>query len=296
MKIVLAYIGIVLIWTTTPLAIKWSGQTDWLFGVASRTALGAVLVLPFLWWWSNTRFSFKVPALKVYAAASIPILGGLTSMYWASQYLPSGWIAIVFALTPVVTGVLAHFCLPNSRLTLKKTVGVAISLIGLFIIFAPNLKQQHAHLQVMAVLVALMSVGFHSFGTVLVKRMNHELSAIHVVVGALWFSVLGHFIMAPGTLLHWPELGLRETGAIVYAASIGSVLGFLLYFYLLKNVEAIKVALIPVITPVFAILLGHWLNDEVLNASVWFGTALVVFGLVMFEWRFRGFFRAKSGV
>jgi len=294
MKIILAYIGIVLIWTTTPLAIKWSGQTDWLFGVASRTALGALLILPFLLWRSNSGFSFKPAALKVYVAASIPILGGLTCMYWASQYLPSGWIAIVFALTPVVTGLLAHFCLPDSRLTLKKTLGVVISLLGLFIIFAPNLKQQYAQLQVMAILVALMSVTFHSFGTVLVKRMNHQLSAIHVVVGALWFSVLGHFMIAPETLFHWPELGLRESGAILYAASIGSVLGFLLYFYLLKNVEAIKVALIPVITPVFAILLGHFLNDEVLNASVWFGTALVVFGLVIFEWRFRGFLRNKA--
>lgn len=293
MKIILAYISIVMIWTTTPLAIKWSGETDWLFGVAARTALAALLILPILWWWSKQRFSFSWPDIKVYLAASIPILGGMTSMYWASQYLPSGWIAILFALTPVVTGIMAHYCLPNSRLTLKKSLGVLISLAGLLVIFTPNLKQQYVQMQVIAILVAMLSVVFHSYGTVLVKRLNHQLSAVHVVVGALWVTVVGQFLIAPGTLFHWPDIGLRESSAIIYAASIGSVGGFLLYFYLLKNVEAIKVALIPVITPVFALLLGHWLNHEVLNATVWFGTALVILGLVIFEWRFQGVWRRR---
>lgn len=291
MQIAIAYLSIILIWTTTPLAIKWSGESDWMFGVAARTALAALLILPVLWWWSKSSFSFQWQALRVYLAASIPILGGMTAMYWASQYLPSGWIAILFALNPVVTGVLAHYCLPNSRMTVKKALGVLISLAGLVVIFAPNLQHQYVQVQVIAILVALLSVMFHSYGTVLVKRLNHDLSAIHVVVGALWVTVIGQFLIAPTTLFDWPELGARESLAIAYAASIGSVGGFLLYFYLLKKVDAIKVALIPVITPVFALLLGHWLNHEVLNASVWIGTGLVVFGLMIFEWRFQRVWR-----
>jgi drug/metabolite transporter (DMT)-like permease len=286
MKIVLAYVAIVAIWTTTPLAIKWSGQTDWFFGVAARTALGALLILPIVWWWSTARFEWHWSAIRVYLAASLPLLGGMTSMYWAAQYLPSGWIAILFALTPVMTGILAHYCLPDSRLTLKKSLGVLISLAGLLIIFAPNLKETHAHLQLMAIALALLSVAFHSYGTVLVKRLNSTLPALHVVAGALWVTFMGHFLMAPNTLLEWPELATRESLAIVYAATVGSVLGFLLYFYLLKNVGAIKVALIPVITPVFALLLGHWLNHETLNATVWLGAGLVILGLIVFEWRF----------
>lgn len=285
MKLLFAYLGIIVIWTTTPLTIKWSGETSWFFGVAARTALGALLILPFVLWMTKARFSFSPAALQVYLAASLPLLGGMTLMYWAAQYLPSGWIAILFALNPVMTGVLAHYLLPDSRLTVRKGVGVMISLAGLWVIFAPNLQQQ-AQVQILALLAALGSVLFHSFGTVMVKRLDHTLPSLHVVVGALWITVAGHLIMAPETLFNWPEVGMREGLAILYAATIGSVIGFLLYFYLLKNIEAIKVALIPVITPVFALFLGHWLNDEVLNATIWSGAVLVMVGLIIFEWRF----------
>ena len=286
MKVALAYLGVVLIWTTTPLAIKWSGETDWLFGVAARTALGAVIILPILYW-SKTRFSFEWSAVKVYLAASIPIFGGMTTMYWAAQYLPSGWIAILFALTPVMTGVLAHYLLPNSLLTKRKLFGVALSLIGLWVIFGPNLKAHMVEMQLLAIGVALISVLLHSFGTVQVKRLNNNVSSMHVVIGALWLTVIGHLIIAPSTLFIWPEFTVREGWTILYAASIGSVVGFLLYFYLLKNVDAMKASLIPVITPVFALILGYFLNDEPLNASVWLGAGLVVLGLIVFEVRFR---------
>lgn len=289
MAIIAAYILVVLIWTTTPLAIVWSGQTDWFFGVAARTALGALLILPFLGWYhaKQAKFRFDKEAVKIYGIASMPILGGMTLMYWAGQYLPSGWIAILFALTPVMTGLLAHFLLPNSPLTPRKFLAIAISLFGLWILFAPNLKSHLATLQLLAIGVALVSVFFHSLGSVLIKRCGTSLPALHVAIGALWFSVLGHLLISPTALLDWPVLSARESYAILYAASVGSVIGFLMYFYLLRHVEAMKVALIPVITPVFALLIGHYLNNEVLSLTVWLGTAFVVLGLVLFEWRFK---------
>lgn len=289
MAIILAYISVVLIWSTTPLAIVWSGETDWFFGVAARTLIGALVILPLLWWKRSKQPAFRVDfnAIRVYAMAAMPIFGGMTLMYWSSQYLPSGWIAIVFAMTPVTTGIIAHYLLPDKRLTPRKAVAIALSLSGLWLIFAPNLESHLLGLQVIAILVALFSVVLHSLGSVLVKRCGTSLPSLHIVIGALWLAVLGHLVIDPTALLNWPELQARESLAIVYAGVIGSVVGFLLYFYLVRHVDAMKVALIPMITPVFAILIGHFLNDEQLSLSLWFGTAIVIVGLILFEWRFR---------
>ena len=287
MAVILAYITVVLIWTTTPLAIVWSGETDWFFGVASRTAIAALLILPFLYWSKIQTFKYDFAALRIYFFASFPIFGGMTLMYWAGQYLPSGWIAILFALTPVTTGLFAYFLLPNQSLTLRKVVAIALTLAGLFSIFAQNFEMHLMGYQLLAITAALLSVCFHSLGSVLVKRCGTQLPALHVVIGALWLSVMGHLLIAPTTLFNWPELMPREVYAILYAASVGSVIGFLLYFYLIRHVDAMKVALIPVITPVFALLFGHYLNNEVLTLTTWFGTGLVLIGLVLFEWRFK---------
>ena len=289
MAIIFAYIFVVLIWTTTPLAIVWSGETDWFFGVAVRTLLGALIILPLLWWRKSKQVYFRLDfdALKIYAMAALPIFGGMTLMYWSAQYLPSGWIAIVFAMTPVMTGIIAHYLLPDKRLTPRKISAIGLSLFGLWIIFAPNLESKLAGLQIIAILVALMSVVLHSLGSVLVKRCGTSLPALHLVIGALWITVLGHLIIDPTALLSWPELQTRESAAILYAATVGSVIGFLLYFYLVRHVDAMKVALIPVITPVFALLIGHYFNNEELSLSLWFGTGIVILGLVLFEWRFK---------
>ena len=59
----------------------------------------------------------------------------------------------------------------------------------------------------------------------------------------------------------------RAAVSIVYLGIIGSVLGFALYYYVLRHVEATRVALITLITPVIALLLGHGLNGEPLQTE-----------------------------
>ena len=44
MSVPAAYLGIILIWSTTPLAVKWSGEgPGYLFGVTARMVIGALL-------------------------------------------------------------------------------------------------------------------------------------------------------------------------------------------------------------------------------------------------------------
>ena len=283
MPVFLAYIAVILIWTTTPLAIQWSGQVDWFFGVASRLGLSAVFILPLLFWFSPQGFSFKWSAIKVYAAASLGLLGGMTPVYWAAQTMPSGWIALIWGMMPIATGILIYFLLGNERLTLNKWFGILMSLVGLLVLFVPNLDVEQAGLQVTGLLLTLMGVFFHSLSTVLVKKSNHNLPPLHVVTGALWITSLVFLIIQPRTLIDWPELDDRSLYAIGYLVIIGSVIGFALYYYVLKHMDALRLGMIPMITPVFALLLGYWVNNETLNLTIWLGAGLVVLGLLMFE-------------
>ena len=65
---------------------------------------------------------------------------------------------------------------------------------------------------------------------------------------------------------------------------IGTVLGFNLYFYVLKRVPASAIGLITLITPVLALLLGQGLNGEHIASHVWLGTAVILLGLSLFMW------------
>ncbi|MFA6700073.1 MAG: DMT family transporter [Thiomicrospira sp.] len=283
MRVILAYFLVIAIWTTTPLAIQWSGEADWFFGVASRLGLSAMLILPLVIFFTDRRFSFSWSNVKVYAAAAIGLLGGMTPIYWSAQTMPSGWIALIWGMTPIVTGFLVFLLLANQAITPNKWLGMLVSLVGLGIVFLPNLDPEVAKLQIIGLSLALVGVFFHSLSTVLVKKTNHDLPPIHVVTGALWITSIVFVIFKPSLLFDWPPMSEKNLWSIAYLVTIGSVVGFVLYYYVLKHMDAIRLGMIPMITPVFALILGYSINAEQLNLTIWLGTGLVVVGLILFE-------------
>jgi drug/metabolite transporter (DMT)-like permease len=69
----------------------------------------------------------------------------------------------------------------------------------------------------------------------------------------------------------------------------------MLYYYMIKHMDTGRIALITLITPVLALLLGHGLNDEAVLPQVWFGTAFILLGLGLHHWggRFRQLFASR---
>ena len=82
-----------------------------------------------------------------------------------------------------------------------------------------------------------------------------------------------------------PNITPRAGMAIVYLGVFGSVVGFTLYYYVIKHLDAGRVALIMLVTPVSALLLGQTLNAEFIPARGWVGIALIGAGLLLYEWQ-----------
>jgi drug/metabolite transporter (DMT)-like permease len=62
MRIALAFIFIVLLWSTTPLAIKWSAEgSSFIFGVAARMVIGKIPRVGHLKFPRLTENSFVLP-------------------------------------------------------------------------------------------------------------------------------------------------------------------------------------------------------------------------------------------
>lgn len=119
----------------------------------------------------------------------------------------------------------------------------------------------------------------------LIKRHAGAIPSLSVTSGALLIATPLFFLTWLAFDHHLPaELPVRAVASIVYLGIIGSVVGFTLYFYLLKHVSAHGTALVTLVTPVFALLLGAFVNHEHLGARVWAGAALVLSGLALHQW------------
>lgn len=282
MAVSLAYLAVILIWATTPLAIQWSGQVDWFFGLAARVLISAILIIPIIIWLTKTPFSLKPKDIKIYLFASLGMIGGMTPIYYAAQTMPSGWISLIFGLTPILTGLFAWGLLKGFKITWYKIFGIVTSFSGLVIIFAPNLSYQSGQL-ITGMVLAFIGATFHSLSTVLVKKYNHHLPNTHIVASMAWISSVFFLIINPNYLLLWPTMDLKALSAIVYLGTFGSLIGFILYYYVLKKIDAVRIGLITLITPVIALLLGFFFNQESLNMLIGVGALFVIGGLVLFE-------------
>lgn len=282
MSVPLAYIGVIVVWSTTPLAILWSSQgVGFVFGVTSRMVIGAVvaLVLTALF---GLGMKWHRRAMQAYAAAGLGIYGAMLTTYWSAQFIPSGWIAVIFGLSPVVTGLLAAIWLEGERLTFSRLAGMALGLAGLMVIFGSSLNLSGK--AIFGVLGILLAATIQSTSAIWVKRIDAGVPAIVMTSGGLAIAAplfLATWLLVGGTLPH--DIPARTLGAIGYLALFGSVIGFALYFYVLRHVEATRVSLITLVTPVMALLLGNLLNGEVVTADVLLGAVLILSGLALFE-------------
>ena len=136
---------------------------------------------------------------------------------------------------------------------------------------------------VLALLVA--GIAAPTIGGWIDRYGGHVVMAAGSLTGALAVALpffAATWLLSDGQMpTHIPE---RAAAAIVYLGLFGSVVGFVLYYYMIKHMEAAQVALIPLVTPVLALLLGHALNAEPIPLNVWLGTASIMLGLSLHQW------------
>jgi len=278
-----AYICVIVIWSTTPLAIQWSGDgVGFLFGITSRMILGmtAGLMVAGL-------FSIPLPwhgaARRTYLAAGLGLFFAMTAVYWSSQFIPSGWVSVLFGLAPIVTGLLATFLLEERALTAARLAGMLLGLAGLGIMLLGSQHLgPHAALGIAGM---VFSVTAYSASAVAVKRIGAHVPALATTIGGLLVAVplLVLLYLVTGEPLP-AAVPTRALLSIVYLGLVGSVLGFALYYYVLRHVEATRVALITLVTPVLALLLGHLFNGEAVEPETVIGTSAILSGLLLFEY------------
>lgn len=278
-----AFISVILIWSTTPLAIKWSTMgAGASFAVFARMTIGT-LVCGLLLILLRVRFPWHRKACLTYLAGGVSLFVTMTLTYWSAQYVNSGIISVLFGLSPMMTGLAAAYWLKERVLAPEKIAGMLLGLCGLALVFHGSFEIGPEALLGMGVL--LIAVLAQSLGLVWIKRIGDDNSPVAINMGTLLVALPLFFLtwwLADG---RWPaHFSVRTGEAILYLGVFGSVIGFVLYYYMIKHMEAGSVALITLVTPVIALLLGLALNGEVVPPSVWLGAACIGLGLSLHQW------------
>ena len=201
-------------------------------------------------------------------------------VFWGEQYISSGLAALLQSMLPAFGLIIAHYYLPRERITLPRMLGVLLGVLGVGVIFSNQLQVSgpralwgSAALVVSAFCAAYANVLVKTYG---LNLQPSVLAAGQMVFGLIPLLLIGIPLEGNPLKFHWTPIAFVS---LLYLAIVGTVIAFLAYYWLMRNMDVTKTMLIALVTPVVAVVLGMLILKEELHWRTLVGGAMIMSGI-----------------
>jgi drug/metabolite transporter (DMT)-like permease len=283
-----------LLWSTAFVGVKIGLQYCGPLAFAGiRFMLSGLLLVP-LWWSHRPR-----KAAVINNAGLILKLGFFQTFtlyglfYFGMTLVPGALAAMVIGASPLVTAVLAHYCIPADRMTSTKAISLLLGLFGVTILSFSRLPWASATglLELAGIGILLLANLAGAMGNIMVSRHRADLEPVflnsaQIFVGGLGLWLLSLPLEEPlSPFKPWPFWASLAWLAFLSAAA------FSIWFKLLRrpHVKVSELNLWKFLIPVCGALLS-WLMLPEESPSFWplAGMGCISLGIIIFNipaWR-----------
>ena len=282
-----AFALVYLIWGSTYLVMKFAvASMPPLLMAGTRYGLAGGLLYAFMRWRGE-----PAPTLRGWGYAAtigVCLLGfGNGGTTLGVMYLPSGITALLVATVPMFLAVLGWLSGVSPRPTKWVALGLGAGMAGMYLLAAhptatavkvPN----HQGLGMGIVLVASL---VWSIGSLYAK--NHQPAPSPFASGGMQMLCGGAAMLVVGLLrgeatgFELAQVTAKSWLAYAYLVSVGSIVAFTAYIWLLRAVEPALAGTYAFVNPVVAVLLGWAFAGESLNPQMLGGAALIVLAVAL---------------
>jgi drug/metabolite transporter (DMT)-like permease len=206
---------------------------------------------------------------------------------WGETSIDSALASILNGTMPLFTIVIAHFWLHDEKITLTRLGGLIVGFVGVVVLVSRNAGSGGATgnsiLGQLAVLAAAAS--YATAVTFARKHLRGQRPLVQSTMVVLIADAL-IWLIAPvaDRPFHLPALPLTWL-ALAWLGLLGSCLAYLLYFYLINTWGATRAALVTYVFPVVGVLLGIVFLNEHADWRLVAGSALVVGGIAIVNFK-----------
>lgn len=289
----------------SPSALPYVLLTGLLFGsslIVSRYAVGQMEPTTFVWLRLALSSAAFVVAYTISAArrgprrpprgrtlwrdgvllgifsTAVPMVGTISSL----RYLSAGLSALLLTISPAVVVLLAHFMLPDERLTSRKAAGIGLALAGAaLLVLRGESGLPGVAGSPIGYALALGAILSDSLMIIYIRRRctdhdTFDLSAARTLVGVLVVASLSLLFVG------FDLSAVTRAGAagLFYSAASSSFGGLMLFLWVNQRFGATSASLSSYVIPVVAAVGGVLLLGERITPVMATGTALIVGGIV----------------
>jgi drug/metabolite transporter (DMT)-like permease len=193
------------------------------------------------------------------------------------QKVQSNLAAILMASTPLTAATLAHFFTKNEKINLVKSIGILVGFSGIVFLFSDNILINENN--IFSVFLILFGSCFYVIGGLLTLKIsnkeNENVTASILIWGALVLLPISLFFERPWNLT--PRLD--STLALIYLGIFATGIAWLLRFYILKHNGLVFQAQVAYLIPIFGVILGFLILNEVITSKIIISLIAVIIGI-----------------
>ncbi len=237
--------------------------------VELRLALGAVVLLPFLW---RARASFTPglwPKLALIGAINSALPFALFA--WAAQRAPAGISAITNSMAVLFTALVAYLFY-GERIGRRRSVALVAGFAGVVVLASGRT----AGASIGAAVAAGTAAAFlYGIGANMIRRHLAGLPAGAVAAATLSCSAL---LMLPFAVAEWPSHSIPAVSWLS-AATLGVLctgIAYTMYYRLIQRIGAARAVTVTYIVPLFGVAWAWLLLDEPLTVTMLIAGVLIL--------------------
>lgn len=205
-------------------------------------------------------------------------------LYWAQTQITGGLASILTAMTPVFTIALAHVATRDEKIDFRRLVGILTAVGGVATIIGPSAFSHGG--QLWPEIAVLGAAGCYAVASV----YGRQFGAYPPLTTSLAQLVVGALVLLPFVLLDGAPFRVETPSAvtllcILALGLLSTALAFIIFFHILSRAGAANAALVTLLAPGSAIVLGALVLGDTLVARQYAGLALIACGLLVIDGR-----------
>lgn len=255
--------------------------------VLVRVAIAAGVLMVYLWVIGQHDLYDRKLISSFLVMGLISNVMPFSLIFWAQKSITGGLASILIATTSMFTVVIAHIFLSDERWATNKVVGVAFGILGVAVLIGRD-AMDGIDIKTVGIVACLAAAFFYASAGVYGRRFAAMgVSSEAAATGQLIASTVILLPVVPLVDQPWalPVPSGEAILAVLFLALFSTALAFLVYFNLLEKVGAVNVALVSLLVPVSAVLLGIMVLGEGLEGHQIIGMALIAIGLIAIDGR-----------
>ena len=242
----------------------------------------SIAALAIFLWAKTTGRPFGISKGQAYQLGIMSILFTLqlSLLYLGLSRTHASRGILLINLQPFFVLFLAHYYIPEDRITKKKVLGLLMGFTGMALVFLGN-KGVTTDIHIGDFLI-LLTAFLWACNTTYIKRVINAFDPFQIVLYPMIFSIplffLAGFIWDTTMISH---VNVKIVSSLLYQSLITAAFGFVAWNKLLQKYGAVSLHSFIFIMPIAGVLLGGIVLGEPITLNILLSLLLIVSGILI---------------